>query len=162
MCNFWNFGHLPCFMPKYGKVRKLARILETAVRRAKKSSISTTWVRKRLYVHLLELWLLAKLHAQIWQCWRLARILETAARRATISSILTPQGRKRVYVQLPGCLAYENIQVYIARSDCELFKFRLGVHAGYCVLMVFNYYISIHSVTWIGYWRCILLFLYGS
>ncbi len=18
MCNFWNFGHLPCFMPKYG------------------------------------------------------------------------------------------------------------------------------------------------
>ncbi len=68
-----------------------ARISETAARRAKISSISTPWGRKRLYVQLLALWPMAKFHAQIWQFWKLARISETAASRAKISSISTPE-----------------------------------------------------------------------
>ena len=79
---------------------KSAHISETAARRAKISSISTPWGRKRVYVQLLELWPMAKFHTQIWQFWKLACISETAARRAKISSISATWGRKRLYVQL--------------------------------------------------------------
>ncbi len=138
MCNFWNFGHLPSFMPKYGnfenrpvsrkslpveqkqaqfqplesicatfgipaqiwKFSKSATISETAARRARMSSISSPWVRKREYVPLLDLWPMAKFHGQIWQFWKSAIIAETAAHRAKICSISISWVRKRVYVQL--------------------------------------------------------------
>ncbi len=64
---------------------------------AKISSISTPWGRKRVYV---QLWLMAKFHAQIWQFWKSPYISETAACRANTSSISTLWDRKRVYVQL--------------------------------------------------------------
>ncbi len=44
-----------------------ARILDTAARRAKISSISTPWGRERVYVQLRALCPMAKFHAQIWQ-----------------------------------------------------------------------------------------------
>ena len=49
---------------------------------------------------LLELWLMAKFHAPIWQFLKTACISETTTRRAKISSLSTPWGRKRLYVQL--------------------------------------------------------------
>ena len=89
-------------------ILKTSPYLGNRCRKAKISSISTPWGRKRAYMQLLELWRLAKFHVQIWQFWKLARI--TAARRPKISSISTPWGRfefeirtsisrKRVYVQ---------------------------------------------------------------
>ena len=72
-----------------------------------------------MYVQLLELWKMAKFHAQIWQFWKWAHILETdiwaphmcvlsaikniyiletAALSAKISSILTIWGIKGVYM----------------------------------------------------------------
>ncbi len=74
-----------------------ARISETAARRAKISSISTLWGRKRVYVQLLALWPMAMFHAQIWQFWKTARISETTAHILKISSISTP-GVKREYM----------------------------------------------------------------
>ncbi len=70
------------------------------LKRVKISSILTPWFRKGPNVQLLELWPMAKFHAQIWQSWKSARISETGARRAKISPISTPWGRKSVYVQL--------------------------------------------------------------
>ncbi len=87
-------------MSKYVNFEKLVRILKTSARRAKTSSILTPWGRKTVYMQLLELWQLAKFHAQIWLFRKLACISETAAHRAKVSSISTPWGRKRVYVQL--------------------------------------------------------------
>ena len=80
---------------------KFANILEMSSRRAKLSEIWDSGVVQGVYVRFLELWQMAKFHAQIWQFWKSAHILETTARRAKISSISTPLGRKRVYVQLP-------------------------------------------------------------
>ncbi len=82
------------------KFEKLARISEATARRAKITPISPPWGRRSVHVQVLELWPLAKFHAQIWQVRKLARIVETAARRAKISSMSIPWGRKRVYVQL--------------------------------------------------------------
>ena len=58
-------------------------------------------------MQILELWRLAKFHAQIWQVRKMARILKTAARRAKISSILPPWGIKRVYLQLLELLQWQ-------------------------------------------------------
>ena len=60
------------------------------------------WGRKgvHVYAQLLELWPMAKFHAEIWSFWKSAPISETITRRAKISSISTPWGRKKVYVQL--------------------------------------------------------------
>ena len=58
-------------------------------------------------MQILELWRLAKFHAQIWQVRKMARILKTAARRAKISSILPPWGIKSVYVQLLELLQWQ-------------------------------------------------------
>ncbi len=79
---------------------KSTRISETAACRAKISSISSPWVRKSVYVQLLELWPMAKFYAQLWQVWKSAHIWETAAHKVKISSISILWGRKRVYVQL--------------------------------------------------------------
>ena len=81
---FWKSGH----------------ISETAACRAIISSILPPWGTQRLYVQLLQLWLMAKFLAQIWQFWKSAHISETAIRGAKISSISPTWGRKRVYVQL--------------------------------------------------------------
>ncbi len=59
------------------------------------------WGRKGVYVQLfLELWLMAKFPAQIWQFWKSAHISETPAHREKLSSISTPWGRNMAYVQL--------------------------------------------------------------
>ena len=71
MCNFWNFGQMVKFHTQIRQFWKWARISETTVCRAKTSSISTPWGRKRVYVQLLELWPMVKFHAQIWQFWKL-------------------------------------------------------------------------------------------
>ena len=39
MCNFWNFGQWPSFMPKYGNLESWPRISEITRHRAKISSI---------------------------------------------------------------------------------------------------------------------------
>ncbi len=44
----------------------MACISETAVCKVKITSVSTPWGRKRVYVELLELWPMAKFHAQIF------------------------------------------------------------------------------------------------
>ncbi len=75
----------------------MARISETAAHRAKLTSISSPWGRKREYVQLLALWPMAKFHAQIWQ---FLEISETAGHRVKISLILTPWGGERIYAQL--------------------------------------------------------------
>ncbi len=111
MYNFWNFGHLPSFMPKYDNFENsMASISETAAHRAKISSISTPCGRKRIYVQLLELWPLAKFYAQLWQV-RMASILKNAACRAKISSIFTPWGRNKLYVQLLALWPMATFQV---------------------------------------------------
>ena len=46
--------HLPCFMPKYGNLKKLACISETTARRVKISSISTILGRKRICVQFCQ------------------------------------------------------------------------------------------------------------
>ena len=45
MCNFWNFGQWPSYMPKYGNFENV-RIMETAAHRAKISSILTPRVER--------------------------------------------------------------------------------------------------------------------
>ena len=55
---------------------------------------------KRVHMQPMELWPMAKFHAQIWQFWKFARILGTSACRAKIISILTPCGRKKVYIYI--------------------------------------------------------------
>ena len=58
MCNFWNFGQWPTFMPKYGNFEqcwKWACISEAAAHKAKIRSISPPWGRNRVYVQLQEL-----------------------------------------------------------------------------------------------------------
>ncbi len=75
----------------------------TAARRAKISSILTSWGRKRVYVQRLELLTVSKLYAKIWQFGKSSHISEMAARRAKKTSISNPWGRKtvqRVFVQL--------------------------------------------------------------
>ena len=81
---------------------KWACISETTAHRAKISSISTSWCRKRVNVQLLALWPMVNCHAQIWQFWKSACVLLgiLCPIRAPVRSISTPWGRKRVYVQL--------------------------------------------------------------
>ncbi len=67
-----------------------------AARKAIISAKSTPWGRKWVHVQFLELWAIAKFHAQIWQFWKLARISKIAARRAKINSI-RPPGVERAY-----------------------------------------------------------------
>ena len=70
-------------MAKYGNFWKSTHVLESTGRRAKITSISTPWIRKRVYVQLLELLPIAEFYGQIWKSFlNSARILETAARRA--------------------------------------------------------------------------------
>ena len=84
---------------------KSARISDTDARRAKISFILTPWGRNRVYVQLLELWPMAKFHAQIWQFWKSAGISEAAVHRVKISSISTPGVEKEYMYTLCGTLA---------------------------------------------------------
>ncbi len=61
---------------------KIADVLEMASRRAKRNGIWDSGVVQEVYVQHLELWPMAKFHAQIWQFSKPAHISETAARRA--------------------------------------------------------------------------------
>ena len=95
-----SFWPLAKFHAQRWQFWKSSCILETAVRRVRMISISSPWVRKRIYVPLLESWPMAKFQGQIWQFWKSAIISETAAHTVKICSISTSWDRKRVYVQL--------------------------------------------------------------
>ena len=69
---------------------KLARISETAARRANISSISTPWGRRRVCAT-------SKIHAQNRPWSRKPLLVE---QKAKITSILTPWGRMNVHVQI--------------------------------------------------------------
>ncbi len=64
MCNFWNFGHLPCFMSKYGNFKNGPISLLNRCPYIKNNLNLTPpppQGRKRVYVQLLEPWPMAKL-----------------------------------------------------------------------------------------------------
>ncbi len=67
MWNFWHFGQWPVSCPNMEILKFILYLGKRDVRRAKISSISIPWGRKKVYVQLLELWPMAKFHAQIWQ-----------------------------------------------------------------------------------------------
>ncbi len=120
---------------------KSALISATAACRAKMSSISTPWGRKRVYVQHLALWLMAKFaDAQIWQFWKWARISGTAAHRAKISSISTHWDREGLYVQLlnfgqwPCCFSSRSLRpmgLLLALVWRENYKFRKFLLIGF-------------------------------
>ncbi len=67
LCNFWNFGQWPSFMPKYGNFENGPVSRKPLPVERKLSFISTTLNRKRVYVKLLEHLPMAKFHAEIFQ-----------------------------------------------------------------------------------------------
>ncbi len=115
---------------------KMANISETAARRAKISSISNPWGRKRVYVQLLDVLSLAKFHGQLWQFWKSVCISETTARRAKKAQFRTPWVERECLCNFANnpCASF-SVLYQNWRADLE-FACKFCVLACICILLI--------------------------
>ena len=89
MCNFWNFGHLPSFISKYGNFENWPVSLKPLpIKQNKLNFHPSPWSRKCICATSGTL-VNGRFHTQIWQFWKSACISETDAHRAKINSTST-------------------------------------------------------------------------